>query len=33
MAKELTQPPEGYDSVRGTKGTEEEDSFFKVLTN
>ncbi|XP_064404134.1 protein mono-ADP-ribosyltransferase PARP4-like isoform X3 [Halichondria panicea] len=29
-AKELTQPPEGYDSVKGTKETEEEDSFFKA---
>ncbi len=33
MAKELTQAPEGYDSVMGAKATEEESSFFKVCMN
>ena len=28
--KELNEPPEGYDSVKGAKATEEDDSFFKV---
>ena len=28
--KELSEPPEGYHSVKGAKATEEEDSFFKV---
>ena len=30
MMKGLTEPPEGYNSVKGTKATEDTDSFFKV---
>ena len=27
---ELSEAPEGYDSVKGVKSTEEQPSFFKV---
>ena len=29
--KDLVEPPEGYDSVRGVKETDQLPSFFKVL--
>ena len=31
VEKDLVEPPEGYDSVRGVKETDQLPSFFKVL--
>ena len=30
MMKCLTEPPEGYNSVKGAKATEDTESFFSV---